>query len=167
MSKIVTVLLCAKWKNVSVQVQETISCMNKGSRENDEVVKVSKSEKLLSESFEVRDSGRTCAHGHGCPGYHPHGSHSVVAWSRYRDWGGVQGCGGDAVRLHHGGVMDHMWLSRIHWLGVVRSLSGGTQERAGEGVCVCVCICVCIWEKYKTYYTVECFILFDWSEKTV
>lgn len=70
-----------------------------------------------------------CAHGHSCPSYHPHGSHAVVARSRYGDGGRVEGCGGDAVRLHHGGVMDHMWLSRIHWLGVVRSLSGRTQER--------------------------------------
>lgn len=72
--------------------------------------------------FTVSGSDPTCAHGHGCPGYHPHGSHAVVARSRYRDGGRVEGCRGDAVRLHHGGVMDHMWLSRIHWLGVIRSL---------------------------------------------
>lgn len=72
----------------------------------------------------VHSCFHTCAHGHGCPSYHPHGSHAVVARSRYRDRGRVEGCGGDAVRLHHGGVMDHMWLSGKHWLGVVRSLSG-------------------------------------------
>lgn len=72
----------------------------------------------------VHSCFHTCAHGHGCPSYHPHGSHAVVARSRYRNRGRVEGCGGDAVRLHHGGVMDHMRLSGKHWLGVVRSLSG-------------------------------------------
>ena len=76
--------------------------------------------------------GPTCAHSHGCPSYHPHGSHAVVARSRYRDRCRVEGCGGDAVGLHHSGVMDHMWLSSIHWLGIVRSLSGSTRERVSE-----------------------------------
>lgn len=76
----------------------------------------------------ISGSGPTCTHRHGCASYHPHGSHAIVAGSRYRDGGGVEGCGGDAVRLHHGGVMDHMWLSRIHWLSVVRSLPGGTRD---------------------------------------
>lgn len=71
--------------------------------------------------------GSTCAHGHGCPGYHPHGRHAVVARGRNRDWGRVEGCGGDAVGLHHSGVMDHMWLGRVHWLGVVCSLSKKTS----------------------------------------
>lgn len=66
----------------------------------------------------------TCAHGHGCPGYHPHGGHAVVARCGDGDGGGVEGCGGDAVWLHHGGVMDHMRLSCVHWLGVIRSLAG-------------------------------------------
>lgn len=79
----------------------------------------------------VLDSCFTCAHGHGCTSYHPHGSHAVVARSRYRNGGRVEGCGGNAVGLHHSSVMDHMWLS-IHWLGIVRSLTERTQERFGE-----------------------------------
>lgn len=93
-----------------------------------------RSENWNKQRFGGRGSGLTCAHGHGCPSYHPHGSHAVVARSRYWDGGRVEGCGGDAVRLHHGGVMDHMWLSRIHWLGIIRSLSGRAQGRVAEGV---------------------------------
>lgn len=71
----------------------------------------------------VSDSTPTCTHCHGCPGYHPHGRNAVVARGRYGDGCGVEGCGGDAVGLHHSGVMDHMWLSRIDRLSVISSLS--------------------------------------------
>lgn len=71
----------------------------------------------------VSDSTPTCTHCHGCPGYHPHGRNAVVARGRNGDGCGVEGCGGDAVGLHHSGVMDHMWLSRIDRLSVISSLS--------------------------------------------
>lgn len=73
----------------------------------------------------------TCTHRHGRSGHHPHGSHAVVAGGGDGDRGRVEGRGGDAVRLHHGGVMDHMGLSRIHWWSVVRSLLGSTQDTGG------------------------------------
>lgn len=66
--------------------------------------------------------GPTCAHGHGGASHHPHGSHAVVAGGGDWDRGGVEGRGGDAVGLHHRGVMDHVRLSRIHWRGVIGSL---------------------------------------------
>lgn len=75
----------------------------------------------------VRGSAPTCTHRHGCPSNHPHGRNAVAARGRYGDRGRVESCRGDAVWLHNCGVMDHMWLSRIHWLSVVRSLSGRTK----------------------------------------
>lgn len=78
---------------------------------------------FLFRTVEFSQSPPTCAHCHGCPGYHPHGRNAAVARGRYGDRCGVEGCGGDAVGLHHGGVMDHMWLSRIDRLGVISSLS--------------------------------------------
>lgn len=72
--------------------------------------------------FEVGESTPTCAHCHGCPGDHPHGRNAVVARGGDGDGCWVEGCRGDAVGLHHGGVMDHMWLSRIDRLSVISSL---------------------------------------------
>ena len=79
----------------------------------------------------------TCAHSHGCPGDHAHGSHAVVVpLGRHRC--GVEG-GGDAVGLYHRGVVDHMGLGGVDRLGVVRPLvdRGGTgldrgNRRAGQ-----------------------------------
>lgn len=79
--------------------------------------------------MKLHHSTPTCTHCHGCPGDHPHGRNAVVARGGDGDGCGVEGCGGDAVGLHHSGVMDHMRLSRIDGLGVVSSLENNTHVR--------------------------------------
>lgn len=84
---------------------------------------------------ELRRSTPTCTHCHGRPGDHPHGGNAVVAGGGDGDGCGVEGRGGDAVGLHHRGVMDHMGLSRVHGLGVVSSLETNTHvsdDRPGD-----------------------------------
>lgn len=81
---------------------------------------------------ELHRSIPTCTHCHGRPGDHPHGGNAVVAGGGDGDGCGVEGCGGDAVGLHHRGVMDHMGLSRVDGLGVVSSLETNTHQHPGE-----------------------------------
>lgn len=60
----------------------------------------------------------TCWHCHGGASDHAHG-HAVGAGRGHRGW--VDGRG-DAVGLHHRGVVDDVGLGRIHGLGVISSL---------------------------------------------
>lgn len=71
----------------------------------------------------------TCTHCHGRPGDHPHGGDAVVAGGGDGDGCWVEGRGGDAVGLHHRGVVDHMGLSRVDGLGVVSSLETSTHNQ--------------------------------------